>query len=1160
MRGCILATMPRLRITGLIRSGRRASIKSDSYPAEILLISVSMLISSGKLILSPSDLIKFMESEYITWLDRFDIENPGVLARDAESETNKILQRRALIHEAEFLEAWRASDVSIVDVSDAEDKFVATVQAMQRGIDIIYQGALQDELFRGYSDFLQRVPGGSELGDYHYEPWDTKLGLSTKPYFLIQLACYADMLREIQGVSPLKVHVVLGDKSVRSFRTDDYVYYYRHLRKALLEQQNNFDISVSPEISASADHGRWSTHVESLLDERDHLSLVANIRAVQMKKLIDAGITTMSQLASTEKTSIPKMQEATFNVLKQQARLQVESKGLPQPKFEIITPQMHGFGLTALPAPSELDVYFDMEGFPLIVGGLEYLFGASYLENGQLQFADWWALERKDEKRAFEEFVSWAHSRWTQDRMMHIYHYAAYEKSALRRLMGRYGTMESEVDDLLRNEVLVDLYTIVKQGIRIGEKNYSIKSVEHLYKDKRAGDVATAMDSVVFFEKWLVEQDGTDWQTSKILKDIRDYNKEDCDSTYMLAEWLRDLQKKNQIEPKSITLSDLAEDAERKKARTEAALLATKLLKDVESDPAKKTEDMRVRELLAHILEFHWREAKPVFWAKFDRADMTEEERFHDSGCLAGLERTSAPPEEQQKSFVYEYDFDPAQDTKIDAGKKCFFADDLEQTISVERIDTDNGKIYLKRAKAREAPPDRLSLILDELVSATQLSNSIFKLVQQFERTGQLCATLNTFLKRSAPEILNHQGKLILDGEDLTQGISRAISNLQNSTLCIQGPPGAGKTHTASKAICDLIARGKRIGVMSNSHKAVTHLMEKVVEEAARRSLVCRGKKVQSEKEVFKNSSITAVSSDKFFKSPTDFEIVGGTAWLFCRDEAENLLDYLFVDEAGQVSIANLAAVARCASNLVLIGDQMQLGQPIQGSHPGESGQSLLEYLLQDNQVVPDDFGIFLSKTWRMHPDICSFISGAVYEDRLFPVEDTSRRFLEIPAELMAKSSIKATGIAFIGVEHEGNSQDSEEEASAIASIVKDLLKCTLNDNGKVRTITLDDILLVAPYNMQVRRLRNLIPGCRAGSVDKFQGQEAPIVIISMCPSSGDESSRGLEFIFNKNRLNVAISRAQCLALVVGNPGLALTKCNSIEQLELVNLFCRIVG
>ena len=261
------------------------------------------------------------------------------------------------------------------------------------------------------------------------------------------------------------------------------------------------------------------------------------------------------------------------------------------------------------------------------------------------------------------------------------------------------------------------------------------------------------------------------------------------------------------------------------------------------------------------------------------------------------------------------------------------------------------------------------------------------------------------------------------------------------------------------------------------------------------------------------------------------------------------------MDEAGQVSVGNLVAMTPSAKNLVLIGDQMQLGQPIQGSHPGESGKSTLDYLLQGRATIPSDMGLFLDRTYRLHPKVCSFISGAVYDGRLEPAPVCADRTIVVPDDPGPIAT--EAGIVFVPVEHEGNTQGSDEEAAKVAEIYAALLGRAKTPTG---TVAEDDILVIAPYNMQVRKLQNALPpGARVGSVDKFQGQQAAAVILSMCASDGNATTRGVEFLFDRNRLNVALSRAQSLAIVVGHPALAHTRCNTVEKMKLVNLYCRIL-
>ena len=287
---------------------------------------------------------------------------------------------------------------------------------------------------------------------------------------------------------------------------------------------------------------------------------------------------------------------------------------------------------------------------------------------------------------------------------------------------------------------------------------------------------------------------------------------------------------------------------------------------------------------------------------------------------------------------------------------------------------------------------------------------------------------------------------------------------------------------------------------------------------------------------------------------------MAGTAWPFSREEWDGALDYLIVDEAGQVSLADLVGVSLAARNLILLGDQMQLEQPIQGAHPGEAGTSALLYYLQEHATIPPELGIFLDRSFRMHPDVCRFISETVYEARLTSVSETALQRISLKSS--ARLVNKEAGIQFIPVEHDGNVQSSDEEIEHVLAIFSELLGCRFRDSkGQERFLSLEDFLFISPYNLQVNRLRARLPeGARVGSVDKFQGQEAPVTIFSMGSSFGEYGSRGLTFLLDRNRINVAISRAQCLAVVVGDPRIAHTEANSLHDMSLVNLYCRLVS
>jgi predicted RecB family nuclease len=1040
----------------------------------------------GKLLFSPTDLARYMDNPYIAWMNRFHLEHPGQLTPDEDTEQDELIQRRGLEHEDQYLRLLQEQGRDICEIPSSPNSKELTLEAMKSGREIIYQAAISTGEFAGFADFLVRVDEPSTLGDHHYQAWDTKLSLKAKPHFIIQLCCYSEMLESIQGRRPQEFWVVLGDGTSKRFRTDDFIFFYLQIREAFLDQQREFDPDNPPDPKWLGSNGRWESIAQKWLQERDHLSLVANIRTDQIKKLKGVGIETIQGLVDSDLHRVIKMQESTFTNLKAQAGLQVASRGLEVPKWEVIEPDPDNpqKGLALLPPASELDVAFDFEGFPLVDGGLEYLWGATHCEAGEIVFTDWWAHDDVQERVTFEGFIDWVCERRERDRGMHVYHYGAYEITALRRLMGKFGTREYELDDLLRHGVFVDLLTVVRQGLRIGEPSYSLKYVEHVYRGRREGGVETAGESIVAYQRWLESQDGPDWRTSEILRQIRDYNRDDCESTWELAAWLRERQCETDI-PWFSSVAEEDREKEEPKERTPAALLAEKLLAEIPEDRSEDPQRWRIHELLAWLLEFHWRESKPVWWALFDRHEKIEDELIEDMDCLGGLERADTSSRQVKRSQEFDYDFDPDQDTKIHEGQHCYFAHDISTKVQVTALDRSEGsvtikagpKVLAKLADNGGETPQRLSLIPDEYVSAAKIAESIERTVTRYAETGEMPPALRDLLGRSRPRIRgNPHGPIIADETDPLRGATDAAMNMEASTLCFQGPPGSGKTYTAAHIITALLRAGKRIAVSAPTHRAINNLLVKVDEIAEESGVTFTGLKVNSrgeDEEITRCKCVRGISSTAavFDQSP---QLVGGTAWVFSDPRAVDQFDHLFVDEAGQMSLANVVGMAPCTDNIILMGDQMQLGQVIQGSHPGESGLSALEYLLQDHATIPPDLGIFLGTTWRLHPDICKFISEAVYEGRLNPKPHTANRVVR-----RAKSGDKVVsheaGVHFVPVVHEYNTQASDEEVDVIASIIEDLLQReqTDADGNRCGALTHDDILIVAPYNMQIRRLQH---------------------------------------------------------------------------------------
>ncbi|MGK5088734.1 TM0106 family RecB-like putative nuclease [Bdellovibrionota bacterium FG-2] len=406
--------------------------------------------TSGILHFSPSDLTTYLESPFSSWMDRFALEFPGEIESDEEDEAAELIQTKGMDHEKKVLEALKKEfkDVSTIEAEgNFESRHAATLTAMQKGASVIYQAALKRDSFLGYADFLVKVPGHSKLGDFHYEAWDSKLARSTKPYFVIQLLAYSEMLESVQGMFPQSITVVLGTGERKTLRSNDFASYYASLKKRFLEFHSGFDRNQRPRIQKNEEIRNWSEYAAKLIIETDDLSQVANIRSSQQRKLERAGISTLTALAGTKLKQIPDLEAATLAKLKRQARLQLESRGFKKPKYEILDhPQDQRTGLRLLPPPSSGDVYFDMEGYPLFEDqGLEYLFGAIHLDDKKDQkFIDFWAHNRTNEKKAFEGWIDWVYARFKGDPAMHIYHYAAYEVTAMRKLSTQHATSSSQ--------------------------------------------------------------------------------------------------------------------------------------------------------------------------------------------------------------------------------------------------------------------------------------------------------------------------------------------------------------------------------------------------------------------------------------------------------------------------------------------------------------------------------------------------------------------------------------------------------------------------------------------------------------------------------------------------------------------------------------------
>jgi uncharacterized protein len=1112
-----------------------------------------MQILDGRLLLSASDLVSFLGCTHASYLDLGDLIEPAELHQPDDSTV--LIQKKGIEHEKRYLAALEGRGLSVVEVVaegfDLAERAARTRDVMRAGVDVIYQAALITPPWLGYADFLERVEEASNFGPWSYEALDTKLAWKAKPEHVIQLTSYSKLLGMVQGHMPTRMHVRLGNNQRVSLRVSDFAHYHSIAERRLERFANE-----PPAISIAEPCGhcricRWIDDCQAGWEATDHLSLVANINRTQIRRLWDAGVSTVRALATVPPGfRVPGVQPDTINRLQSQAALQIAKRDTDANYTEtlLIVP---GKGFARLPRPDPGDIFFDMEGALFIEdGSLEYLFGFITADNGEPRFSPFWAHDRQAEKHAFEAAMDFIATRLEAYPDAFVYHYANYEETALKRLAMVHGTREAQVDDLLRRRRLVDLYKVVREGVRISEPGYSLKNVEVFFSGDRAGEVKTALDSMVVYDQWQQTGDQT------LLDQIGAYNEADCRSLLMCRDWLLSL-RPPEIPPFGggpLTEADArAFDPERVAKRKEAEERNAALVKAlVEGVPEA---DREWRELAGQLVDFHKREAKPEWWAMFNRQEMTEEELIDDAECIGGLASDpDCPPFPEKRSIVYSFRF-PAQDFKMCLGGDVLIADTRAPAGEIFRLDEDTFKISLKRGKKRERLPDRFSLIpkgpLDDKVLRGAITRYIGAVLEGCE--GRYAAVTG-ILRRDVPRFQGFTG--IGDDPDEVVRAIDAIERLDSSYLLIQGPPGAGKTWTASHAIVEMLARRKRVGVSSHSHKAINNLLRAIETAAMERGLRFRGIKKSSYEEQFLNGSIIEDTTDNSEAAEGGHDLIAGTAWLFARKELDQQLDYLFIDEAGQVSLANTVAMGVSAKSVILVGDQMQLSQPLKGSHPGRSGLSALEHLLDGAATVPPERGIFLSKTRRMHPDLCQFVSDAFYDGRLGAEAGNELQCLVLDPN--ADPALAPTGLRFISIEHEGCSQKSEPEAYRVRQLYQSLLGQRWTDReGRVRPIGVDDILVVSPYNMQVNLLRNRLPaGARVGTVDRFQGQEAAVVLISMATSSGDDLPRQIEFLYSRNRLNVAISRARCLAVIVASPRLLETSCSTIEQLRLVNALC----
>jgi predicted RecB family nuclease len=1181
----------------------------------------------GQPVYAATDLVGFLACSHRFALERAALAD--LVKKPIRNDRGvEAVAKRGEKHEQRYLADLRAEGRTVVEIErPARDdprpygeclraQAAATEAAMHAGADVIYQATFFDGRWLGFADFLLRVDTPSErLGSWSYEVADTKLARTAKASAILQVCSYVEQLTRVQGLEPEELRIVLGGSARETavFRVSDFMAYYRTV-KAAFETALGAAAPVYPVTATYPDPVEfcdvcaWAIHCKDQRYADDDLSRVAGITARQRKALKARQVKRRRELAVLDLVPpdrIDGVSREAFDRIQRQASIQVRGEDARAPLHELLDPELdtdgsfvpdRGFLVLAVPSPH--DLFFDIEGDPFALDdGVEYLFGVlepgrdDPRRPGQPLFHEIWSREgptydgdvtRAAEKRAFEELVDLLISRLDADPSMHVYHYAAYEKTALGKLAQRHATREEEVDRLLRGRVLVDLYRVVRQGLRASVESYSIKRLEGLYDFLREQDLKSAGSSIVAFEAWL---DGGEAENGEmgdaILRSIAAYNRDDVVSNLRLRDWLEGCR----VELAAKVGREIPRPPEEPEARDPEALddahqrvadLVAALTKGVPAEEADRSSEQHSRWLLAQLLDWHRREEKAFWWRFFELCGLTDEALVDEREAL-GMITFDADLGPDKESVLERYRF-PIQDHGMKIGREVVNPESVKpgegrrmtwKTCGVvTAIDEIGQTITIRRGPAGQSMGRPKGLIPYDNVRTPEQRAALQRVagwVLEHGMTGPgRYQAARDLLLRLPPRRLAEGSPLTRPGDSQVDAAVRLGLLLHHGTLAIQGPPGSGKTFTGAQMIVALVGEGRRVGVTANSHKVIGNMLDAIHKAAEEADLPIRIGQKPGTGEEPTSPTAAKLDSNKAVKQALanrDVDVVGGTAWLWSDDELDGSIDLLFVDEAGQFSLANTVAVSTAATSLVLLGDPQQLEQPLQGSHPPGAERSALAHVLGTEPVIAPDQGLFLTNTWRLHPDVAAYTSEVFYAGKLGFEPSLVQQALSgvAPAD--------GTGVRWAPVVHGGDPRESVDEAVVIADLIRELLDAGAtwtNRKGRTELIEPRHVVVVAPYNAHVERIQQTLaavglPTDRVGTVDRFQGQEAPISIYSMATPTPAEAPRGMEFLYSLNRLNVATSRAQCVAIVVASPDLVRVTCHTPRQMRLANALCRFV-
>jgi predicted RecB family nuclease len=1096
-------------------------------------------------LLTPSKITAWLDcAHYLTLVDSgVKPTNVGM------SSFAELLMNKGMAHERAYLDLLAASGKEVFEVPAKEDgeSFAAWTDrvagALAEGHDVVYQMPFVHDGMRGVADFLVKVDTPSALGGFSYEPVDAKLARAqAKPGHVLQLCFYADALEAAQGVRPKRVYLYLGSGELESVSVADVGAYWRRIRRQLRRVMNaEHDDATSSEPCSHCGFCEFAEVCDAQWRAADALYYVAGIRQTDIAGMVPAGITTMTALAAGP-IGVLDVKPERLDVIHRQAAIQVRAVEGEPPPFDTIAAasgaDADALRRRQLPQPDNGDVFLDYEGHPFWTAarGLFFLFGLLHRDaDGDWQYETRWAHDVAGEADNTRALISWIAERRALFPGMHVYHYNHTERSSLERLASEHGADEGLLAELVANGVFVDVLDVIRQTVRVGAESYSLKVLELVAGYERGHDIDQGAGAVVEYEAWCSDPH------QERLDRIARYNDDDVRATLAVRDWLLSEPLNGEPFREPVVLVEEEDDTD----EVVAALIAT-------------GEEWKV--LLAHLLSYWSREGRAHRGQRLPALEADEADRLANPSVITGLELVEiCPPEGKQRAGRAVFRF-PAQELspEVQSGKHAVFmypiGDDGVVSFSADRIDVDARELVVAWADKLADAPIPAAVVVNDWVSPRPKPAALKDYARRVLDGTELVsdAVRATLLRRELPRF--NAGAGPTDGTFTAEldEIVRVAPHLNRSYLAVQGPPGTGKTYTGSRVIGELLERGRKVGVTAFSHAAIDNLVREVLKVRPSVRVLRQGATPEDPAKRIAGATYDG-NGDKWKKG--SYDLLAGTSWMFSNDKATDVLDVLVIDEAGQMGLADALAAMGSARNVILLGDPLQLAQVSLATHPGGAGASTLEHVLGEHATIPDDRGVFLDETWRMHPDVCSFLSTQIYDDRLHAHKNCGQQSVGGEA-----------GLRWIRADHDGCDTSSADEAELVANTLRSLLgQAWMDFHGNERPITGADVIVVAPYNDHVNLIRDVLDGdpttraARVGTVDKFQGQEAPVVIFTMATSNGACMPRTADFLYSRNRLNVAISRARALAYVICTEDLLDTRAGSVEEMRLIGTLCAFV-